>query len=360
MSTPPVLAVVGTGLIGTSVAQAAIHSGWVVLLRDLDPATQERAVACSGARPWRGEAPDLIVVAAPPAETAAIVAESLRTHLNATVMDVASVKYNVVIQVEALGGDRSRFVPSHPMAGRERSGPGAARPDLFADRVWVTCPGAERGHAQRASALIAAARAVEVPMGADVHDRAVATTSHAAQVLSSALAARLLTLTPQEVGISGQGLRDATRLAASDPALWQQILRGNAREVAVTLRAVASDVNAVAKELERLSDLTTDEHIGMSTIEDLLTRGREGQGRIPGRHGQASERFTIVAVRVPDEPGALARVFAAAGELGVNLEDVRIDHLWGRPSGLIELSVVPDHADGLRTGLADRGFDVRA
>jgi prephenate dehydrogenase len=353
--------IVGTGLIGTSVALAARHSGRDVFLQDAVQEHVEAAVSLGAGVPWTpGVEPDVIVVAVPPAQTPLVVVTMLSTYVNSTVMDVASTKFNVQVEVQASGIDTSRFVPSHPMAGREMSGPSAARPDLFADRVWVICPGADRRHHGRAIDLVTDVRGVVVEMAADTHDRAVATTSHAAQILSSALAARLMALSEEEVRISGQGLRDVTRLAASDPHLWQQILRGNAREVAVTLRAIGSDINATAKELERLSDLPFDTQNTMSTLDDLLSRGRQGHARIPGRHGQGAERFATVAVQVPDEPGALAGVFVAAGDLGINLEDARIDHLWGRPSGLIELSVNPESAEKLRRGLTERGFDIRA
>jgi prephenate dehydrogenase len=357
---PSSVGVVGTGLIGTSVALAAKHSGRHVFLRDTDPEHLAASIALGAGVRWdEGVEPDLIVVAVPPAVTGSVVCDLIRTYVSATVMDVASTKFNVQVDIQSQGVDSTRFVPSHPMAGRELAGPAAARPDLFADRVWVICPGASKEHHQRAIDLVTDARGVVVEMTADTHDRAVATTSHAAQILSSALAARLMALSEEEVRISGQGLRDVTRLAASDPNLWMQILRGNAREVAVTLRAIGSDINAIAKELERLTDVPVDLQNGLSTLDDLLSRGRQGHARIPGRHGQGAERFATVAVQVADQPGALAHLFVAAGDLGINLEDVRIDHLWGRPSGLVELSVDPDAADKLSHGLVQRGFVLR-
>jgi prephenate dehydrogenase len=365
-SSLPCLGVVGTGLIGTSVALAARHGGWDVVLRDADSHHCQLAVESGAGREWvEGDSPDIVLVAVPPAETGLVVCEMIRLYPDATVMDTASTKYNVVVQVKSSGLSTDRFVPSHPMAGREISGPRGAAPDLFADRVWVTCPGAGRGATTLARRLIEVTGAVGLEMAPDVHDRAVATTSHAAQVLSSALAARLTSLTPEEVRISGQGLRDATRLAASDPTLWQQILHSNAREVAVALRAIGSDINAVAKELERLSDESVHLLTDMSTIDlpvtaELLVRGRNGQARIPGRHGAGRERLAMVAVQLEDRPGALAELFVVAGDMDINLLDVRIDHLWGRPSGLVELSVDPRDEDPLRAGLRSRQFDVRA
>ena len=85
--------------------------------------------------------PALVVVAAPPDVTAQVVLAELAAHPQAVVTDVSSVKSTIAEAVEAGGGDLSRYVGSHPMAGSERSGPTAARPDLFAGRPWVVCPG---------------------------------------------------------------------------------------------------------------------------------------------------------------------------------------------------------------------------
>ena len=97
-----------------------------------------------------------------------------------------------------------------------------------------------------------------------------------------------------------------------------------------------------------------------SDVQDTLERGSAGRHRIPGKHGAAATAYDLVPVIIKDEPGELARVFTAAGDLGVNLEDVRIDHVLGKPSGLVELSVRPESTARLVDGLRSLGFDVRA
>ena len=92
----------------------------------------------------------------------------------------------------------------------------------------------------------------------------------------------------------------------------------------------------------------------------MPTRGAAGQHRIPGKHGLAAADFAVVTVMLADEPGELARLFAAAGDEGINTEDVRIEHVLGRPSGLVEVLVQPDRGPALRDVLRARGFDVRA
>lgn len=95
-----------------------------------------------------------------------------------------------------------------------------------------------------------------------------------------------------------------------------------------------------------------------SVLRSILAAGRAGRDRIPGKHGGRAVHYAVVPVVIPDEPGALARLFAAAGEAGVNIEDVAIEHSPGQPVGLVELSVAPDRADDLHRALRERGWLV--
>ena len=94
-------------------------------------------------------------------------------------------------------------------------------------------------------------------------------------------------------------------------------------------------------------------------LESLLAHGQAGTRAIPGKHGAAPEPMEAVRVAVPDHPGELARLFADAGESGVNIEDVRIDHDPGRPFGLVELDVKAAHAVELLTALESKGWDTQ-
>ncbi len=143
----PVL-IVGTGLIGTSLALSLRRRGVVVWLGDRDPDAVEVAVSRGAGEPFPvdfgGESgapePGLVVVAVPPAVTASAVADALRRFPGAVVTDVASVKVPIHRALVAAGVDASRYVGGHPMAGREVSGPAAARADLIDDRPWVITP----------------------------------------------------------------------------------------------------------------------------------------------------------------------------------------------------------------------------
>lgn len=354
--------IVGTGLIGTSLGLALRHRGWTVSLTDADARHQAAAVALgAGLASVPGETVDVIVVAVPPSVTAHVVSTQLRLNLNATVMDVASTKAEVLAEVQNSVPDLAhRFVPTHPMAGREVSGPDGARADLFADRPWVICPSAAVEHQQAAAAVIEACGAMPVVLSAEEHDRTVALTSHAVQIVSSAMAAALVR-DPRALDVSGQGLRDVTRLAGSDSALWTAILRSNPQPVAEVLDGIIRDLMQVQGALAAMAGQAhgTPDGSAETAVTDVLERGRQGRAAIPGRHGAGPERYSTIRVQIVDEPGALAALFLAAGQVQVNLLDVRIDHLWGRPSGLVELAVDPADALRLTEGLVAGGFDVR-
>ncbi|QVQ53061.1 prephenate dehydrogenase [Spiractinospora alimapuensis] len=347
--------VLGTGLIGTSVALALAERGVVVTLEDPDPAAVAMAVDLgAGTRLTQDDAPaDVALVAAPPAVVPAVLHRAQERGLAHAYTDVASVKTWVTREADRLGCDLSTFVPSHPMGGREKAGPGAARADLFLGRSWAICP-TEKTDTHAIAVVTRLAElcgAVPLTLAAQAHDRAVALVSHAPHVASSAVAARLLGGDPTALRLAGQGLRDVTRVAGGDPDMWMEILRYNAEPVADVLAAVAEDLRASATALR--SDATE------PTVRDLLDRGRSGQERIPGKHGaERQPEFAMLPVVIPDQPGTLARLFDSAGAAGVNIEDVRIDHSPGLPVGVAQLSVRVEELRELAQALAADGWAV--
>ena len=146
-STGPVL-VVGSGLLGASIGLGLRHLGVEVLIRDASPTTEAVAQDIGAGRSVRaagGDVPEpvLVVVAAPPDVVAELVVQTLTDHPGATVLDIASVKAPVLDAVTAAGADLTRYVGTHPMAGREKSGPVAARGELFTTMPWVLCAAPE-------------------------------------------------------------------------------------------------------------------------------------------------------------------------------------------------------------------------
>ncbi|MCW2946870.1 MAG: Prephenate dehydrogenase, partial [Actinoallomurus sp.] len=226
------IVVIGTGLIGTSVALALRERGAEVSLADRDPAFVRLAAELGAGVPLRdGDEPaDVAVLAVPPAAVAATLLDAQKRDLARVYTDVASVKSRPLREAAELGCDLTCFVAGHPLAGRERSGPAAARGDLFLGRPWALCPTPETSEAatEAVTALVKACGAQTVVVGAAEHDRAVALVSHGPHVAAAAVAARLEAAPEVALGLAGQGVRDVTRIAAGDPDLWIGILSSNA------------------------------------------------------------------------------------------------------------------------------------
>jgi prephenate dehydrogenase len=347
--------IVGTGLLGTSAGLALRARGVDVVLADASPAALTLAADYGAGRPATAEdVPDLVVVAVPPDVTARVVAAELDAFPNAIVTDVASVKAQPFAELLDAGADIARYLGSHPLAGRERGGAIAARSDLFVGRPWVLTP--HDAADPRALALVEDLAldldAVPVTMPADEHDASVALVSHVPQVVSSLLARRLVDAPATALGLAGGGLRDTTRVAASDPALWVQILASNAPAVAGVLRAFRDDLDAL------LALVAEPEAPGARRgIAESLAGGNAGVARIPGKHGQ-DRRFSQLVVLVDDRPGELARLLTDIGAVGVNMEEIRLEHSPGAPIGLAEISVLPETEARLVAELADRGWKI--
>ncbi|MEJ5915693.1 prephenate dehydrogenase [Pseudokineococcus sp. 1T1Z-3] len=362
--------VVGSGLLGASAGLALRARGVDVALADPSPTAVALARDVGAGRvAGADERPAVVLVAAPPDVTADVVAAQLLAHPSAVVTDVASVKGAVLQGVHrALGRAgagpevASRFVGGHPMAGRERSGATSARADLFTGRPWVLVPppgasAAGEASLQRVLALVADCRGVPVVMAAEQHDEAVAVVSHVPQVAASLVAARLLGAADEAVALSGQGLRDVTRIAASDPGLWVQILGANARPVARALHALRADLDDVLGALDALAE--DGEAVGArARVARAIDTGGAGVARVPGKHGASPTAYEVVTVLVPDQPGRLARLLADVSDIGVNLEDLVLEHARGRPVGLAEVSVQPADRPRLEAELPRRGWRV--
>ncbi|MFC9396287.1 prephenate dehydrogenase [Streptomyces sp. NPDC057027] len=355
--------VIGTGLIGTSAALTLAGRGVTVHLRDHDPARARTAAALGAGTDEAPEGPvDLAIVAVPPAHVATTLAEAMKAGAARGYLDVASVKGGPKRELEALGLDLGAYIGSHPMSGKERSGPLAATADLFEGRPWVLTPTRDTDTEvlNLALELVALCRAVPVVMDADAHDRAVALVSHTPQLVSSMVAARLEEAEESAVRLCGQGIRDVTRIAASDPRMWVEILSANPGPVADVLSGVAADLDETVRALRALQSASEDDRRdGATGVEDVLRRGNAGRARVPGKHGAAPTAYETVAVLISDQPGELARIFADAGRAGVNIEDVRIEHATGQQAGLVQLMVEPSAASALGTALQERGWSLR-
>jgi prephenate dehydrogenase len=347
--------IVGSGLLGSSIGHALVALGVDVALADTSPAQLRLAIDYGAGRAARDDdAPRLVVVAVPPDVVADVIARELAAFPDAVVTDVASVKLQPLRELERRGIDLTHYIGSHPLAGRERGGAIAARADIFIGRPWVVCRDAETSAADLAvvEGLALDLGATPVEMGPEEHDRSVALVSHVPQIVASLLAGRFTEAPDGSLGLAGQGVRDTTRIAASAPELWVQILDANAAPVVDVLDALAADLAHVADALR-----APDQPGARRTVADAIRRGNDGVERLPGKHGQ-NRRFEQLVVMVDDTAGQLGRLFGDLGELEVNVEDLRLEHSPGAQFGLAEISVAPAILRPAAEGLAARGWKI--
>ena len=323
--------VVGAGLIGTSIALGLQRSGYNVSIEDEDPTSESVAQSLVNQTSISVE-PELIIVATPISTIAGLVKESATRYPLATLIDVGGLKSEVLDEIARFPDISARFCSTHPMAGREFSGPLAARGDLFEGRIWIYTPG-------ELSSQLAISRALEVIkvlggkatlVSASEHDQAIAGVSHLPQIVSSLLSASLGDLSDRDIGLAGQGLKDVSRLAASNPDLWGELLHSNSKAVCEFLAIFAN----------HLKDLSTSlQNDDLRKTLDILQLGNDNHARIPGKHGGKARDYWYLPIVIDDRPGQLAKIFDACALVGANVEDLSIEHTPGQESGLVTLAL---------------------
>ena len=339
--------IVGSGLIGTSIGLGLVQRGVVVEMVDSDPSAQALAKDLTG-----GVAvvdPDLVIFALPTSALTQVIAREVALNPQSTFMDVGSVKNEVVLQVKTFPGLSVRFLPTHPMAGREIGGAGSARADLFQGRSWILTPEANCAPESKnlVVELITSLGATPIELSALDHDAAVAKISHLPQIAAS-LVAKQLTGTPVEwMELAGQGLRDTTRIAGSDEKLWKEIIYSNRNEISELLINLQKDL---AQMISALNDPTK--------IAALIAAGRDGKALIPGKHGGKAREYSYLPIVIDDKPGQLGAIFNECAAMEVNVEDLNIEHSPGQLSALITLSLSALDAEKLSAHLISIGWNV--
>lgn len=344
---PANVRIVGAGLIGTSIGLALVQKGVHVEMVDSDRKNQALASDLIGGGS-SGE-PSLVILALPTSNLDDVLQREFQLNPNSTFMDVGSVKSEVVLKVQALPGLTPKFVPSHPMAGREVGGAASARADLFVGRSWVVTPmpTTEADALKTVQDLIELLGATAVKMSAEDHDAAVAKISHLPQILSSILAGQLSGTKPEWMELAGQGLRDTTRIAGSDETLWKEIIYSNRKILSGLLKNLNEDVDRMIQGLEDPSE-----------IEKILAAGRSGRDLIPGKHGGKAREYSYLPIVIDDKPGQLAAIFNQCSILDVNVEDLNIEHSPGQLNALITLALSARDAQKLSDHLASIGWNV--
>ncbi|MFI1863894.1 prephenate dehydrogenase [Streptomyces jumonjinensis] len=358
------ISVIGTGLIGTSIALAACRRGVTVFLSDRDPVAARTAAALGAGRARAPAVPvDLAVLAVPPSQVGPVLAEQQRRGLAHCYTDVASVKSGPERAALRLAPDPSCYIGGHPLAGRERSGPLAARAALFEGRPWVLTPSPLTSDTalRRARELVALCGAVPVVTQSASHDEAVALTSHVPHLVASLMAARLSGGPEGVARFAGQGLRDVTRIAGGDSGLWGDILQSNATAVAGVVRELHEDLSRLVAALDALARPDGRERAhGMRAMVDLLDRGIAGLTEIRGRGPGVPERGAHIRVTLADRPGELPRLLAAVADLGVDAADAIVEECGpaGREGLAVRFAVAPRAAGRAVARLAAEGWDA--
>jgi prephenate dehydrogenase len=341
--------IVGSGLIGTSIALALSARGIHVEMTDSDPnraALAQDLVGNKGA----GQV-DLVILSLPTSRLSQVIEQEFKLNPKSAFIDVGSIKTKPLHEIELIQGLSPRFCGSHPMAGREVGGPEAARSDLFLGRPWIYTPtmDCDEDVLEKVIDLIESLGATPIRMTPDEHDSAVALISHLPQIAASLLA-KQLHLGPQAwLALAGQGVKDSTRIAASDPKLWREIIAMNREQIRPLLIKMSEDLSNL------ISEFDDDD-----AIEAFIEEGRSGREKIPGKHGGRPRDYTYLPIVIEDKPGQLAALFHECAQAQVNIEDLSIEHSPGQFTGLITLALSSTDAEKLSGHLASRGWNVHS
>jgi prephenate dehydrogenase len=345
--------IVGSGLIGTSIALALRAKGISVTMVDSDPAAAALAQDLVGEQAPQSSA-EITVIASPISTISSVINSELQQCINLGFIDISSVKNNPVLEVEATGFNMSKFLPTHPMAGREVGGAESARADLFQGRPWAidsTGVSQQLLSAGRELIELCGGNILEIPVLE--HDKAVALISHLPQVISSLLAAQLEGAPGQWLDLAGSGLRDTTRIAASSPILWREIISANSQAL----------TPLIEKMIEGLVDLNlalASPDKAESAVDEFIKAGNRGRAMIPGKHGGVARNYTFLPVVIEDKPGQLAALFDECDSAEVNVEDLSIEHSPEQYTGLITLALSQSDAAKLHQHLLERGWRAHA
>jgi len=339
--------IVGAGLIGTSIGLALSAKNIPVEMVDVDSRNQGLAQDLTGAISISD--PELIILATPLRALSQVINEQYALNPNSMFMDVCSVKVEPLEKVKASKLPLRQFVGTHPMAGREVGGAESARADLFLSRSWIITPDSqtEPAAASLVKSLIQLLGATCVELDAASHDAAVARVSHLPQIAATLVAGSLHGVAPEWLDLAGAGLRDTTRIAASDENLWKEIISSNSKEIKGLLTALHNELGAM---IEAVDD--------QDKIAAIMRKGRDGRNLIPGKHGGKAREYTYVPIVIDDKPGQLGAIFNECAAMSVNVEDLAIEHSPGQLNALITLALSAEDAVKLSNHLSSIGWNV--
>lgn len=345
------LAVVGTGLVGTSVALAARRvgvrqvAGWDAEASNLGSPGVDAAGSLSEAVAGA----ELVVVAVPVgslvvATRGVLAAADERT----TVTDVGSTKRALAREI-----DDPRFVPGHPLAGGATGGPARAAADLFDGALWflTPSPATEPSRTELVERFVATLGARAIRLDAETHDRLLALTSHFPHALANVLMQSVAGAGDEALGYAGASLREMTRVAGANPGVWSDIFLENADLIAdavVAHRDALGDLERALRERDR------------SFFEQWIAAAAQARSRmLEYAYRTEARMLSRIRVRIPDKPGVLARITQTLGAAGINIEDFELRHVSPEYGGVLVILVAGnDNAELARTLLRREGYSA--
>ncbi len=346
--------VVGTGLIGGSIALGLRRRGWHVSGLDAD-AERLRAALDTGVIDAAGDdlEAEVVFVAVPAAAVTAVARDIMAAdgrRADAVVTDVSGVKRGIVEEC-----DQPRFIGGHPMAGSEQTGLSGADPDLFVGAVWVLTPTATTD-----LEAFDRLKGVVISLGADVlvlspadHDRLVAVVSHVPHLVASTLMNAAADGAQQDgalLRLAAGGFRDMTRVAAGSPGIWPDICAENAPAIVAALDALVADLSAMRDRVAARD---------RAAILDALQKASAARRTLPAR-AVRPDHLAELRIAVPDRPGVIAEIASLAAGAGIGIYDIEIAHSAEGPQGVLILIVDSAEAETLREAVEAAGYRGRA
>jgi prephenate dehydrogenase len=285
---------------------------------------------------------DLVVLAAPISRIPALIGDLAPT--DALVTDVASTKTKIVREAEARA---LRFVGGHPMAGSQLSGVVNAKEDLFHGARYFLTPTAHTDP----EAYREVARFVRQDLGAvptavepEKHDLLMAALSHLPHLMAVALLKVASDISPEALSFAGPSFRDLTRVGASNPGLWSDILAENAPALGEALGAFAGAMAQLGSEISN-----------REIIEDRFHSAREAYDVLGGILIDSTGNNVEIAIPVENRPGVFAEVTTLMGSNGINILDLYVRHSNTERAALV-LTLDAEAALQARELLREAGF----
>jgi prephenate dehydrogenase len=353
-ATRPRALVVGTGLIGGSVALALRRRGWHVSGIDADKVRMAEALEAGVIDAAGDDLAAEVVFIATPATTVTDVArailEDAARRPDAVVTDVSGVKSAIV---EA--ADHPRFIGGHPMAGSEQIGLRGADPDLFEGAAWVLTPTAttDLDAFTRLQTVVGELGADVIVLSAADHDRLVAVVSHVPHLVAATLMNAAVAGAEKDgalLRLAAGGFRDMTRVAAGHPGIWPDICAENAEAIIGALDALVGELSEMRN---RVAARDREALLG------VLQHASAARRNLPAR-ATRPDHLSELRIPVPDREGVLAEITSLAADAGISIYDIEIAHSAEGPRGVLILVVETVQVATLQEAVESKGYRSRA